>query len=151
MSRKQKLVAVVFGAFATVVTLVVVASQIRPAREISVSISGNPGQELTATFLVDGQQHQELLTTPVKRTFHASTLQFWIDRNTNPQMPELTVETTVDGKLFGTAQSNEPDQCAYGGVRTSSLFRLRRECSYTHPAPQEVVAQLVTPPGFPAH
>lgn len=148
MSRR-KLLLISAATLAFTAAFITVATQVRPAREITVSIAGDSNQEITATFVVDGKKHEESLTTPVKRSFNASTLHFWVARQPNPRKPVMTVETTIEGKVFGTAEAVESDQCAYGGICTASMFGIRREKSYTHPAPPEVVAQLVTPPRFP--
>lgn len=149
MSTRRKVIVGAAGVFLVVAASVVISSCIRPAEDITVAIDGEPGQELTATFVVDGVEHSETLTTPASQTLRASTLHFWIDRADGPDQPDFRVAMSMGDQSFGTAEAASPDQCAYGGLCTASLFRIRRERSYVHPAPREVVANLTTPPGFP--
>ena len=129
--------------------LLAVAALYHPSREIAVFLEGDQGQLLTATFIENGITHKEVLTMPATRIFNTSKLHFWIQREPDLDRPQLTVRTTVDGVPFGLAETDVPGQGVYGGVRTASLFRLRRERSFAHPAPQEVLASRVIPPHFP--
>ena len=150
MIDRRKIIVGLTVAFLFGVSVISVASLIRPARDISISIAGDEGQEVDATFVIDGKTREETLTTPVTRKFNASKLHFWITRDADLSRPILTVETKVDGRTFGTATAVAPTQCAYGGICTASLFSFRRERSYTDPVPKEIVVQRITPPGFPA-
>lgn len=145
MTTRRKRIAVRSGAaLALLLVLALVICSIKPARDITIIVGGNPNQRLAVRFVADGNVVFEgTITLPIKQSFEANEFSYWILPDNEVNDSEVTLQILVnDVPLWSPNKRNNMglSNGVKGTVQTGRLLELGMTISHSGLSAEEIAA-----------
>ena len=145
MTMRRKRIAVRSGAALTLLLVIAfVICSIKPRREITIIVGGNPNQRLSVRFVADGNVvFVGTNTLPIKQSFEANEFSYWILPDNEMNDSEITLQILVNDVPLWSP--NKPNNMGLstgvkGTVQTGRLFQFGIEISGSGISAKEITA-----------
>ena len=141
-TRRKQIVLLFSGVLAIFVSAAFVIGSLKPARDITIIVDGNPNQRLAVRFVADGRATDETLTLPFKKSFKANKFSYWLLPDNEINDSEVTLQILVNDVPLWPANNNTLGLSTgvKGTLYTGRLFEFGGEISGSGLSAEEVAA-----------
>lgn len=96
-TRRKQIVVRSGAALALLLVVALIICSIKPARDITIIVGGNPNQRLAVRFVADGNVVFEgSITLPIRQSFKANEFSYWLLPDNEMNDSEITLQILVN-------------------------------------------------------